>query len=52
MEENKSKNLYGNISSKMKIKINDFTYLYCNKENIDKAKKKYSKYFGKKFIKY
>lgn len=42
----------GNIKGKTKIKINSFTYIFCNPDREAKVKKKYAKYFKKKFIKY
>jgi hypothetical protein len=52
-EEEKSKILYdGDIKGRIKIKVNDFTFLFCRPDREEKAKKKYAKYFKKKFIKY
>lgn len=52
-ERIEQKNLYdGNLKDKVKVKINSFTYLFCNPGREEKAKKKYAKYFKKKFIKY
>lgn len=49
----KEKLIYnGNLENKIKIKLNDFTYIFCRKDKVENAKKKYKKYFNKKFINY